>query len=669
MLLAGSQLLSRTRFSGWERGFSCRSTQHLGARTKRPRSGKDNAHPCVPVQRSPPLSALMMAKLIPREGGVIKHDPAAASRKRTLQPRAVEQPTRASAAGRAQPGAGVAKTRLSIAGVPRRHRPCRAHVKKHIATTQQEQTKGEPGTGRPKGLPRPAAAAPVSVRSHTGGSGAALSRLPARWLEWRQRLNTRDKALGPQPPLRSLRAGARAWPRAGAVRGGGIQAGDASEAGALSQPPPSLSPPAGEGRGRRPRRSGGGKAVPAARPPAAPAEAVPTGSRGCRCRGGRAGPRRPELSVVLRTGGASAARCGAHIPRGRSGPALCGPVTGAGSEPTPWPLWLTQRFSTTSRFVSALSAPTARSFPAGASISRGLRLREPFRLATDGFVYLFTSTSRAESKSWPGRRGRLERGWRVPTAGIQQLGSKSGGQRQQQLSGGGKGTKPERRGGEGTVANGTEPRPVPGPAPVRRPRAARPVAWLFVMPQHAEMRAHVPGFFKQATEPFRARATRPVSLRDSLCPESAPSRCKRGAGQVKVYVPSLASQMGKGRAKGSDSCSKPPPAHTHFLVGARNTFQGRSQFLAPPASPGRPCFRHPPSRQPPRPAALPSPHLLPAAVPKAPAVPCPGGHPAAPGRPCSGGTSWGTLMYFASTFLPYFHYFSVSLCRQNRAPI
>lgn len=77
---------------------------------------------------------------------------------------------------------------------------------KHIATTQQKQTKGEAGTGRPKGLPRPTAAAPVSIRSDTGRSGAALSRFPPRRLERGQRSNTRDKALGTQPPLPALRA-------------------------------------------------------------------------------------------------------------------------------------------------------------------------------------------------------------------------------------------------------------------------------------------------------------------------------------------------------------------------------------------------------------------------------------------------------------------------------
>lgn len=54
---------------------------------------------------------------------------------------------------------------------------------KHIATTRQKQTTGEPGTGRPKGLPRPTAAAPVSIRSETGGSEAALSRFPPHRLE------------------------------------------------------------------------------------------------------------------------------------------------------------------------------------------------------------------------------------------------------------------------------------------------------------------------------------------------------------------------------------------------------------------------------------------------------------------------------------------------------
>lgn len=88
-----------------------------------------------------------MAKLIPREGGVIRHDPAAASRKRPLQPRAALQPTRGSAAGRAQPGAGVAKTCLSVAGVLRRNLLCRAHLQKKITGSHNPAETNQRGAG------------------------------------------------------------------------------------------------------------------------------------------------------------------------------------------------------------------------------------------------------------------------------------------------------------------------------------------------------------------------------------------------------------------------------------------------------------------------------------------------------------------------------------------
>lgn len=71
------------------------------------------------------------------------------------------------------------------------------------ATTQQKQNNGEPVSGRPKQLPRPTAAAPVSVRSGMGGSEADLSLFPPRWLERGQHSNIRNKALGTQPPLRA----------------------------------------------------------------------------------------------------------------------------------------------------------------------------------------------------------------------------------------------------------------------------------------------------------------------------------------------------------------------------------------------------------------------------------------------------------------------------------
>lgn len=80
--------------------FSC----YHGTRIKHPRNGNAHSPPC-PAKSPFSLSALVMAKLIPWEGVVIKLDPAAASRKRALYSRAAEQPTRGSASGRAQPGA------------------------------------------------------------------------------------------------------------------------------------------------------------------------------------------------------------------------------------------------------------------------------------------------------------------------------------------------------------------------------------------------------------------------------------------------------------------------------------------------------------------------------------------------------------------------------------
>lgn len=183
---------------------------------------------------------------------------------------------------------------------------------------------------------------------------------------------------------------------------------------------------------------------------------------------------------------------------------------------------LRRRSSTSSRFVSTLSAATARSFPAGAGISRGLRLRAPVDLATDGFGYLFTSSSRAESASWPGR-GRRGTG----TAGIQQLGTKPGGGRgENSRLGEERGHSPNGAAGKArppTAANG-ERYPVLRRAPRWARRRGGDPGQPGPSPGSLSCRSAlkcVPlcrGFFKQAREPFPARVSRPVSPRGSLSP-------------------------------------------------------------------------------------------------------------------------------------------------------
>lgn len=214
----------------------------------------------------------------------------------------------------------------------------------------------------------------------------------------------------------------------------------------------------------------------------------------------------------------------------------------------------------------------------------------------------------------PGEGG----GWRgTGTAGIQQLAAESGERSAATASclGGGKGTKPERRGWKATVTSGAEPRAMPGGAPCqaagRRPRVSRPAARLFVLPQRAEMRAHVPDFFffNKQRSTFPARATRPVSLRGSLCPGSAPSRCKPGAGQTKEglhFQPRfLNGQRGSERERFLlQTCSRAPSSWVWKYISGGRGFS--------PPSPRRPCFRHRPrrQRQPPSPAVPPSPRSL-----------------------------------------------------------
>lgn len=100
--------VSATRVTGTAgntaRWFPEAEPDSLARLGKHPRSSKDNL--CPSLAKSPfSLSALIMAKRILREVEVIKHDLAAASRRRALQPRAAEKPPRGSAAGTDQPGA------------------------------------------------------------------------------------------------------------------------------------------------------------------------------------------------------------------------------------------------------------------------------------------------------------------------------------------------------------------------------------------------------------------------------------------------------------------------------------------------------------------------------------------------------------------------------------
>lgn len=70
------------------------------------------------------------------------------------------------------------------------------------------------------------------------------------------------------------------------------------------------------------------------------------------------------------------------------------------------------------------------------------------------------------------------------------------------------------------------------------------------------------GVLKNKTELLAARATWPVSLGGSLSSgRLLPGASEERGNEGGLNICSPASQMGKGRVKGSDSHSKPPPAH------------------------------------------------------------------------------------------------------------
>lgn len=223
---------------------------------------------------------------------------------------------------------------------------CKTH-----GTAQKKQTKGEPSTGRPQALLGPRGYAPVSIRSDT----------------------TREKGNGPVPFPKPAGARAELTLPAQSARGRRARPG-------LGQGP---SPRGRVARGEpgTPWAAGGCASLLRLhrRPPAS------SGESGCGvledgdCRGprppsrGRA-RRLPELSVVL----TRPAQCprgwrGRVTPPVRApGRALC-PGHPAGCRCP----WRTDSPATASPTVPVLSAPTAWASPAGAGISRCLRLREP----------------------------------------------------------------------------------------------------------------------------------------------------------------------------------------------------------------------------------------------------------------------------------------------------
>lgn len=231
--------------------------------------------------------------------------------------------------------------------------------------------------------------------------------------------------------------------------------------------------------------------------------------------------------MVLRAGGAAAAR------RGAGGPAAAGagiaplPVSGTGRPLTSGHLagcrgpCRTDSPATASRTVFMLSSPTARSSPAGAGISRCLRLREPVRFVWQQISLVVCSQPLPRPRAGPGLgKGK---GWRgTETAVIQQLRNKSGAVAAKAAVRERKGEKHDRRDRKSGAANravsGAWPRPVPRTALDRAAGgspASRPGAGLFVLPQRAVMPARVPGLLKRQRNLFLqdcSQATRPSNF-------------------------------------------------------------------------------------------------------------------------------------------------------------
>lgn len=259
------------------------------------------------------LSAPTMAKLIPRRRGwgggkaVIKLDPAAASRQRALQPAAAYPRL-----SREPEAANGPKTCSSVAGTPTKEAPVSCSSEKHVKRTQQRQTKG----GRGKSVPRPTAAAPVSIRINTARSGADISRFlsPPSTPAERNTQRVGTKPSGGRSAARARSAprspGQELWPgrRRREERCGGSEAR-----------PPSLSRPhAGKRRERGHAALTHGRltarlslASPAARP-----------RRAGRTRRSRTKPGLPALSVVLRAGEPQPPGWAPRVPRSCRQPVL-----------------------------------------------------------------------------------------------------------------------------------------------------------------------------------------------------------------------------------------------------------------------------------------------------------------------------------------------------------
>lgn len=236
-----------------------------------------------------------------------------------------------------------------------------------------------------------------------------------------------------------------------------------------------------------------------------------------------------------------------------------------------------------------LSAPTARSFPAGAGISRCLRLTEPVPFVCQQKSLVVCSQSLPGPRAGPGPGE--GKGWSgTRTAAIQQLGtnSEAAAAKAGRERGETRPARPRRQSSQRRrAASGACPAPCRSPRWTRRRERAPciPARRPALCPSSARCNAGPrAGAFKEATKPVPARLqpgdpagqSRGSLTLGRLYPGANGERDKRRA-----YVSSPTSHVGKGRVKESDSCSKPPPVYTHFSVGSGNMFQGRWRFLAP----------------------------------------------------------------------------------------
>lgn len=247
---------------------------------------------------------------------------------------------------------------------------------KHVKRTQQRQTKG----GRGKNVPRPTAAAPVSIRSNTARSGADTSRFlsPPSTPAERNTQRVGTKPSGGRSPARAHSAprspGQELWP--GRWR-------REERCGGSEARPPSPSPPHAAKR-----REGGHAALThgrlTARPSLASQAAAPTCGQDPAVPG-QAGP----PSTVRGAEGGRAAASGLGSAGAPELPAASAPVTagppGEGSKcpqqarglPGPLVYTHTAPFSFSLPFRFHARRLNAEVFPPGAEISRGLQLQEP----------------------------------------------------------------------------------------------------------------------------------------------------------------------------------------------------------------------------------------------------------------------------------------------------